>query len=159
MVKEPKYRLYPNKHLTKGQGFSLGECLPKKDTGGKPMKNESPEQCPKRITEEPEDEGVKAILAEAGRRMEKRNKNAVYLPGPVNYRRYLRSVRLAGRIEEDVENGITVGYILPPPMTSSFVRLQSYLWNFDRGNGLFGLPQEVTALADYAEVYTRGRWR
>ena len=33
-------------------------------------------------------------------------------------------------------------------MTSSFVRLQSYLWNFDRGNGLFGLPQEVTALAD-----------
>ena len=28
------------------------------------MKNESPEQCPKRITEEPEDEGVKAILAE-----------------------------------------------------------------------------------------------
>lgn len=41
------------------------------------MKNESPEQCPNRITEEPEDEGVKAILAEAGRRMEKRNKNAV----------------------------------------------------------------------------------
>ena len=123
------------------------------------MKNESPEQCPKRITEEPEDEGVKAILAEAGRRMEKRNKNAVYLPDQANYRRYLRSVRLAGRIEEDVENGITVGYILPPPMTSSFVRLQSYLWNFDRGNGLFGPPQEVTALADYAEVYTRGRWR
>lgn len=68
-------------------------------------------------------------------------------------------MRLAGRIEEDVENGITVGYILPPPMASSFVGLQSYLWNFDRGNGLFGLPQEVTALADYAEVYTRGRWR
>ena len=41
-------------------------------------------------------------------------------------------------------------------MTSSFVRLQSYLWNFDRGNGLLGLPQEVTALADYAEVYTPG---
>ena len=38
------------------------------------MKNESPEQCPNRITEEPEDEGVKAILAEAGRRMEKRKK-------------------------------------------------------------------------------------
>lgn len=91
------------------------------------MKNESPEQCPKRITEEPEDEGVKAILAEAGRRMEKRNKNEVYLPDQANYRRYLRSVRLAGRIEEDVENGITVGYILPPPMTSSFVRVQSYL--------------------------------
>lgn len=122
------------------------------------MKNESPEQCPNRITEELEDEGVKAILAEAGRRMEKR-KNAVYLPDQANYRRYLRSVRLAGRIEGDVENGITVGYILPPPMTSSFVRMQSYLWNFDRGNGLFGLPQEVTALADYAEVYTRGRWR
>lgn len=66
-------------------------------------------------------------------------------------------MRLAGRIEEEVENGITAGYILPPPMTSSFVRLQSYLWNFDRGNGLFGLPQEVTALADYGEVYTRGR--
>ena len=105
------------------------------------MKNESPEQCPNRITEEPEDEGVKAILAEAGRRMEKRNKNAVYLPDQANYRRYLRPVGPAGCIEEDVENGITVGYILPPPMTSSFLRLQSYLWNFDRGNGLFGLPQ------------------
>lgn len=43
------------------------------------MKNESPEQCPNRITEEPEDEGVKAILAEAGRRMEKRNKNARFI--------------------------------------------------------------------------------
>lgn len=64
MVKRQKCRLYQNKNLTKGQGFSLGECIPKKDTGGKPMKNESPEQCPKRITEEPEDEGVKAILAE-----------------------------------------------------------------------------------------------
>ena len=68
-------------------------------------------------------------------------------------------MRLAGRIEEDVENGITVKYILAPPMTSGFVRLRSYLWNFDRGNGLLGLPQEVTALADYAKVYTRGRWR
>ena len=41
------------------------------------MKNESPEQCPNRITEEPEDEGVKAILAEAGRRMEKRKKSGL----------------------------------------------------------------------------------
>lgn len=64
MVKRQRCRLYQNKNLTKGRGFSWGGCIPQKDTGGKPMKNESPEQCPKRITEEPEDEGVKAILAE-----------------------------------------------------------------------------------------------